>query len=72
MSAAAKQVFERGVCIGVIRRRPVGVEAATENEILGVFPSEVAAVTAIWNRANGQPAAQVDPAGTDLKGGDAA
>jgi hypothetical protein len=79
MTAAAKQVapatlqvFEGGVCIGLIRRRPVGIEAAIENEILGVFASEVAAVTAVWKRAHGQPAAQADPVEMDLDGGDAA
>jgi hypothetical protein len=67
-------VFEgQGHQIGLILRKPIGVEGFTaENESLGLFATENAAAAAIWRRAHGQPAAQVDPAGTDLKGGDAA
>jgi hypothetical protein len=66
-------VFEGQRCIGLILRKPTGVEGfSAKNESLGLFATEDAAAAAIWRRAHGQPAAQVVPVGTDLNGGDAA
>jgi hypothetical protein len=81
MTVAAKQlapstveVFEGECRIGLIVRKPIGVEAfaAGHEESLGVFGTEGTAAAAIWRRAHGQPAAQVGPVETDLNGGDAA